>query len=187
MTHAVAEIAPESVTGTVVAEPDEKQYPNLVNLLHTLRDETTVDEDQDADEFVMGLMEQILSAETIDDIFAAQEAGAKAGKDFTNRPFLLKGENLAFRRSRLKTGFPFYAVMTVTEIATGDEVQLTCGGKTFMAVVTALRDRGYFNDDPAAPDGRPLVLIATGPEDGAYLSLKPFAGYYKPASARGKK
>jgi len=185
MTQAVAEVAPESVTGTDIVVPGDN-HPLLRAMVQNLRTETE-DLAVDSDVFVMDLMEQILAADTVEDIFAAQEAGLLSGKDFTNRPFLLKEEDIIVVRSNLRTGFPFYARMQVTEIGMGEPpLTLACGGKTFMAVLLALRTKGYFKTDKAYPEGKPLVLIATESGDGAYLSLRPFAGY-RPANASAKK
>jgi len=177
----VAEVAPESVTGTVVDTFDN--HPKLRAMVIALANEVRA-ADTSNDEFVMGLLERILSAETPEDIFAAQEnAGSMAGKDFTMRPFLLKEEDILYRASNLEKGFPFYALLKVTELQTGEEVMLNCGGKTFMAVLYGLRESGYFSAEKGGtPEGRGFMLKETASGEGAYLSLLPFAGAAKPAA-----
>jgi hypothetical protein len=186
-TAVVAEVAPESVTGTVVSFDN---HPRLRSMVVALGNEVLASPAED-DSFVMDLLEQILTAETFDDIFAAQESGGSvAGKDFTMRPFLLKGEDIVIRKSALDTGFPFYALLNVTELQTGNTVALNCGGKTFMSVLYGLRERGYFTEEhDCPPEGRCFMLKATETSDArAYLSLLPFAGAAKPAAApRAKK
>jgi hypothetical protein len=186
---AVAEVAPESVTGTVVSTFEN--HPKLRAMVIALGNETRLQgASTSADEFVMSLLEQILQAESFEDIFAAQENGGSiAGQDFTMRPFHLKGEDITILPSRLDTGFPFYALMQVTEQQTGETVAVNCGGKTFMAVLYGLRENGYFTAEKGCPpEGRSLMIKATESGDGAYLSLLPFAGAAKPAAtARAKK
>lgn len=158
-------------------------HPQLLAMLESFVQEAQVVENSPT--FVYDIMEAILNAESFDDIFAAQDAGGLSGKEFTQRPFYLRGEDITIRKSTIEggDGLPFYAILTVTEIHTGEQHTLNCGGKTFMAVLYALRERGYFNDAPE--EGRAFVLIGTDSEAGyTYLSLKPFQ---QAPARRGKK
>jgi hypothetical protein len=140
--------------------------------------------------FVLGLLEQILAADGFDEIFAAQESGGStSGQDFTMVPFLLKGEDVQFMQSRMGD-FPFYALLTVTELQSGEQRAVNCGGQTFVTVLYGLREKGYFTTEKGCPEeGRSLMIKATPTsEEKAYLSLLPFAGAAKPAAtARAKK
>jgi hypothetical protein len=141
-------------------------------------------ETEKSDDFVMDLMETILSADTFDDIFAAQDAGMLSGKDFCNRPFYLSADGVSYKRSTKEGGLPFYAMLNVTEVATGETVTINCGGKTFLAVLHALLAKGYFDASEENPLGRAVVLIGTESENGAYLSLRPYVVAKAKASAK---
>lgn len=175
----------ETATGVLVEEKDHPEVRKMVQLL-ALEAETSKDSGND---FVFGLMDEILSAESEEDIFAAQDKGLMSGQDFSNNPFYLAEDNILIKRSTIVggDGLPFYAMMTVTEIATGEERALNCGGKTFMAVLHALRQIGYFNVTEENPLGRSVVIISTPSPAGAYLSLKPYKVAVPTSSGRGKK
>jgi hypothetical protein len=165
--------------------PDERRALSL--MVRELANEATAAEaNGTGDEFVMDLMERILNADTADAVFDAQESSMVSGKDFSSRPFVIaSADDIEWRRStQVNTdggGFPLYAVMRVTEIATGDEVMLNCGGKTFVTVLYALIKRDYFNA-ALHPAGRSLVIVAVPSPAGAYLKLQPF----KRPESRGK-
>jgi len=181
---AVAEIAPDSVTDSATDTVAEygTMHPALRSMVLNMAAEVREASGEAADEFVLDLMNDILQADTFDAIFAAQEKGTVSGQDFTMRPFTLREENISYRKSSKGVntgGFPFYALMKVTDMQTGDELSVNCGGKTFMAVLYALQTKGYFAE---APEGRSFMLKATESGEGAYLSLLPFAGAAKPAA-----
>jgi len=153
----------------------EKDYPALRHMMQILTMEAESAPDDNADEFVMSLMEKILSATTPEEIFAAQDSGMRSGQDFAGRPFYLAAQDISIRRSSIQEGgLPFYAMVKVTEIATGEEHVLNCGGKTFMSTLHGLRQIDYFNVTDEFPFGRSMTIIATPSPKGAYLSLKPF-------------
>lgn len=143
-------------------------------------------DDQGSSSFVMDLMDRILSADTVDAVFDAQDNGMVSGQDFTSRPFIVRrSEDIQWRLSTKDNGFPFYAIFRAVEVATGEEVVLNCGGQTFVAVLYALQQRGYFENQPES--GNALVIISnatSGPNGNEYLTLRPFK---RPESARGKK
>jgi len=171
-------IAVASVETTVAAL--EETHPGLAAMIRGLAVEASFAETNgDAETFVLNIMEGILSAESEDEIFEAQEAGGTSGKDFANRPFTVNDSGIVWRISNIENdkGFPFYAMMTVTEIATGEEVTLTCGGKTFVCVLRALQMKG------ALKEPKPLVIISTPSPNGAFLSLRP----YRVAKTTGKR
>jgi hypothetical protein len=126
-----------------------------------------------SDEFVMGIMERILTAETEEAIFEAQKSPQLSGKDFHGRPFYLKEDDITIRKSTQADGLPFYALFKVTELTTNEEHVVNCGGRTFMAVLDALRQKEYFHVTEERPNGRALVIIATPSPAGAYLQLAP--------------
>jgi hypothetical protein len=134
-------------------------------------------------EFVLSIMDKIASAETFDDIFAAQESGLVSGKDFVNRPFVINGrEAVEWRKSDQKNtdqgGYLFYAILHVTPLDTGEEMTIACGGKTFVAVLHALRTRGYFDEE------RTMIITSVESREGAYLQLKPVPKRAEPARVK---
>lgn len=157
----------EPVEGTLVPS---NAYPKLRQMLDILRLESA--QSNRGSEFVMEIMERILAAESFEQIFAEQESGMVSGKDFAGRPFLLHGDNIEVMPSRFES-LPFYFLLKVTALDTGEEVVLNCGGMTFVATLHGLRQNGYF-ENPEYPDGRTLVLSATPSPQGAYLSLRPY-------------
>lgn len=166
----------------------EEAHPQLREMIRALAVQASFAEERGgSQDFVLSIMEGILSADSIEDIFAAQESGMIAGRDFTNRPFEVSNEGVTWLRSGLAAtnpnSFPFYAVLNVKTLDTGEEVTLGCGGQTFVATLWALQQKGYLE----VP--RALSLAATPTTDGkAYLSLRPFKRPEAPASAsRGKK
>lgn len=169
------QVTDETTTGTVVETNDSSKHPALRDMVRVMALEAEVSGADKSDDFVMDVMENILQADSVEDIFAAQESGMISGKDFTARPFYLSTDGISIVRSNIEGGgLPFYALLRVTEIATGEEVALNCGGKTFMAVLHALMKKDYFDVTDENPLGRSVVIIGTPSPAGAYLSLKPF-------------
>jgi hypothetical protein len=97
---------------------------NMVMDLHERLGGLEESERKGADDFVLDIMEAILAADTVEEVFAAAEAGGVSGEDFVNRPFTLTSAGLQFPLSRAEYreagGFPFFARMRVTEVATGE-------------------------------------------------------------------
>lgn len=181
----MADSVPAVVTKSTT-DVAENERPNLSLMIRNLAAQATFAETTGTDDFVMDIMEKILSAETEDEIFAAQEAGVISGKDFAGRPFRLLEEDIQWRKSTIQTpdveNLPIYALMKVTALDTGEEEMLGCGGKTFVATLFALIARDAF-DTKKYPDGRTFVLRATATPSGSRLSLLP---YKVPDSGKAK-
>jgi hypothetical protein len=137
---------------------EDKIYPGIIACLQGIALEATAVES--SDDYSMEIMEKIWNAATEDDVFAAQEPDSTAGKDFLDRPFFLQEAAIKWRMSTVagEQGLPFYAVFKAVEIATNEEVQINCGGKSFVA---ALRRLQLIDRDPATPaDKRPFSSYA---------------------------
>lgn len=176
---------------TQAVEPSERSREILRSMVLRLKAETDLEaaEGVSAEDFVFDIVESILAAETEEDIFEAQSSGAESGKEFVNRPFLLTEENLRFMKSRLvEPGkLPFYALMDVTEIATGNEYTMTCGGISVVSVLFALREKGFLSAE-RYPNGRPLVLQPKDTASGfVRLEIQPFKLPEPQASGRKTK
>jgi hypothetical protein len=190
-TETVTEVAPASVTdsvaeGELVHITGGENHLALRQMIRRQAIEADLPENvQDGKDFIYDIMERILTAETVEDVFAQQEAGLISGQDFTDRPFFLRTDGISIRKSTKPGGLPFYAMLKVLEISTGEDLVINCGGTTFMAVLEALRQKNYFDPTPDRLSGAPVVLIAKPSPAGAYLLLLP---YKMPApSQRGGK
>lgn len=135
-------------------------------------------ERQQSDDYVMDIVEGILNAETLDDIFEAQEAGGLSSKAYVNQPFRLKPEGLQFLKSTIvsPSSLPFYAALNVTEIGTGEERNITAGGNSVVPVLYKLREAGFLKQyADEYGEGMPLVFVAKGTAAGLErLELRPY-------------
>lgn len=135
----------------------------------------TTDQNRD---FVHGVLENILNAESWDDIFEAQDSGMQSGKDFVGIPFLIaSAADIEWRTSTKgdtsQGAFPYFAVITATELQTGEPVTFGCGATTFCVALHQLKKRGYFDDQPE--EGRALVIQEHPTDEGrSYLTIRPY-------------
>lgn len=120
---------------------------------------------------VRDIMEQILSAESIEDVFAAADAGTISGKDMADVPFFLRKDDIEWKMSasayRENGQFPFYTLLRVGDLETGEKKVVSCGGSTFVTTIWRLIQIGAFEkfDDR----GMPLVIKAKPTGLGAVL------------------
>lgn len=110
---------------------------------------------------VLEIMHNILEAEGEEGVFAAANAGTESGKTFVDIPFRLPSDGIEWKQSgamfREQGGFPFYTLLRVTRLDTGQPVVMTCGGFTVITTLWALWDQDILKKyDPAG--GMPLVL-----------------------------
>lgn len=167
-----------SQTGTAVAEQEERkpidltQVPERVRqLVDRLKLSSTF---QNTASIQLGIMDQILSATSEDEIFAAANAGTIAGKDVAGRVFLIHEHD--WMRSApgyiAQGAFPFYALCKVTFLDTGDNAVVNCGGFTFVSVLDALDRNGHLEKHP---DGYPMVLEVRQTQNGMDVVIpRPF-------------
>ena len=170
-----------------------ESHVHLREMIRALSLEVTIlPEEQANTEFAMEVMNSVLSAESFSEVFESQEVGMVSGKDFIDRPFLLKAEDITWRQTSeeyMKKGaFPFWAILNVKELETGEEVTLDTGGQTLMAALFRLQKLGYF-DPSTNPDytveGAPLKIAGRSVASGnTVLFLRPVK---LAAPSRGKK
>jgi len=177
------------VTGTLEETENQKDLPMVRRMLQQLAMEASVDSTDLADDFVMQLLEGILNAESAEEIFEAQSNGMVSGKDFAGRPFYLSSDNIQVKKTAFTDGqgLPFYFILKVIAIDTGDEVILNCGGKTFMAVLQGLRNIDYFDVTDEYPMGRSIVLQSHNAPAGAYLTVAPYRVPAPPVAKSARK
>lgn len=171
---------------TAVAET-VPQFPHLANMVRDLNSRAVAREET-GESVVTQIMEQILAADTLEDLFRAQEAGTVAGKSYTDRPFLLLPENVEWRRSRdvfiEAGGFPFFFFARVRDLETGDDVVINCGGQTVVAMMYKLTTSPQYWAD--APDGRVFSLRSNSAaeSDFEYLTIHPVRTVAAPATGK---
>lgn len=138
-----------------------------------------VDPREAADDFVLGIMHEIITAESVDGVFAAQDAGSSSGRDRIDEPFY--AASITWVRSN-RTGdgsFPAYARIQGYDLATQEAIEFSCGGLTVITVLWRLEQFGAFAKGVEENGfGMPLVLrgksSATNP-DHVFLTVRPVA------------
>jgi hypothetical protein len=162
------------------------EFPHLRRMIEQIAMEVALPENQTFD--VGAFMDNILGAESAEEVFKAQILGSTATKDFTDRPFVVRDEDIWWATSTItETGaFPYYVMMKVIDTETQEEVTLNGGGSTFCAVVRRLQELDFFKQ---YPDGAPLMLLGKSTQKGnEVIMLKPLAAPpVAEKSARGKK
>jgi hypothetical protein len=131
----------------------------VINVLRRLNVSATTDSTGAQFEIMAGIQR----ATTLDEIFAAANAGVRSGEDYTNRPFLLRSDGFEWKRSARQFladgGFPFYGLLRVTDVTTGELVTLACGGYSFVSTLDALDTKGFLAQYDAQ-GGMPLMIQA---------------------------
>jgi hypothetical protein len=177
------DVRDDVVEGTL--EETGKDLPMLRSMMQQLAMEAELDASDLSTDFVMELMEGILNAGSAEEIFAAQETGMMSGKDFAGRPFYLSSDNIQVRRTSFEgKGLPFYFMLKVVEVATGEEVVVNCGGQTFLAALQGLRNIDYFDATEENPMGRAISLVSHASPAGAYLTIAPYRVPAPPAATK---
>ena len=132
------------------------------------------------DEFVFEIMQGITEAETVEDVFAAQETGLISSKDFLDIPLTLDRTGVAWRKSDEKydSAFPFFCMLTVVDLHDGETKTITAGGSSTVAVIRKLETMGHLDE--------PRALIFRGKEasGGTVVMVKP---YIQPGDAKKKR
>lgn len=139
----------------------EKNSPDaeLERFVRLLDLNSAVD-DSSSNPAVLAIMKNILVAEETEEaIFAAANAGSISGQDFVDRPFLLNDGDISFRVSS-KTytdqgSFPWYVLMKVTAMDTGEECTVTCGGFSILTVLWRFDAAGILKKYEG---GMPLII-----------------------------
>jgi len=148
------------------------------------------------DNAIVKIMSGILGATDLNEVFAAANAGTTAGKDFLNVPFLLQGSELGENGSDIQwkksaavyaegNGFPWYTLAKVTDLQTGEQRTINCGGFTYVSVIYRLQELNAF-DEFVEQGGMPIIL--SGKQTGAGFTVVIPALYVMPKmpETRGK-
>lgn len=138
-------------------------FTAVKRVLDQLDIEAALDAASSGMEAALSIFQNIMEAETEEEVFKQATAGTTSGKDFTNVPFRLKPENITWKKSFME-GFPFFALLRVTDMENEKEMVLNCGGVTFVAVIRRLlelEEAGKETFSRHAPyGGKPLMLTA---------------------------
>jgi hypothetical protein len=90
----------------------------------------------------MAIMENILRAETEEELFERQNAGTISSKDFTLRPFRLLPENIDWKKSNPgyveQGGFPYYVLLRAVTMDDGADVVLDSGSPSVLSILEKL-------------------------------------------------
>lgn len=162
-------------TSTEVERWLDKNKPvsSVVQFARVMDLESTIDSGV-LDPAILEIMSGILNADSEDAIFAAANAGTTSGKDFIDNPFMLKSEAIQWKKSAAafqeQGGFPFYALMRVMDMMTGELRVLNCGGLSFLTTLWKLAQLGVIAqyDDNG---GMPLVLTEKAASSGYTVLL----------------
>lgn len=138
-------------------------------------------------EISMQIMDRILSAaegngtpeEIAAAIFEANSAGSVAGQDYVGKPFRLREDGISVRASgdeyTEQGAFPFFLLLNATDLESGKDIVLNCGGRNIVASLIAFRDAGvlaHYEKD----GGMPLVFNEKAASVGKVLFLQPYDG-----------
>lgn len=177
---------------TAVAKPAD--YSEVRNLLQRLEIESSLESDNRQAQ--LSIIQGLLAAESEEELFERQEAGTISSKDFLGRPFRLLPENIAWKKSASQYveagGFPFYALLQVTDIEKDEGVVLDAGGYTVVSILDKLMQ---FDDESRPMEkrsfepyrgfgGRALVFDGKPATNGTVVLLKP---YHIPGEGPAKK
>lgn len=183
--------------GNDVEIPASVALPQIAAMIRDLEVRAQNTSGSDA---AMSIMESILGSDTEEDLFRNAEAGTIASKDFTEIPFRLKLDGIAWHRSAegyIQQGqFPIYAMLTVDRIDTGERCVINAGGLSTVAVLFRLSQFELDGsraevDKPFSPyadaGGRPFQFVSRPTQSGfSVILLKPVAVEAPKSRARAK-
>lgn len=92
------------------------------------------------EEIQHSMVERILNAATIDEVFAIQEA--RHARDLLGVP--IEVVDFKFNESDFEAGAKYYVVLDCYDVETGDKMAVTCGGATVVAQLYQLGHLGAF-------------------------------------------
>jgi hypothetical protein len=92
------------------------------------------------EEIQASIVERILGAATIDDVFAIQEA--RHARDLLDVP--IEVVDFKFQESTFDEGAKYYVVLDAFDVSTGEKMAVTCGGATVVAQLYRLGQLGAF-------------------------------------------
>lgn len=162
----------------------EEYGPAVMRMFDVCRTEATLDDDTSFGG--LSIAERILSAESEEEIFAAANAGTKGGRDYIDRPFLLKEDDITIRESQrtdLDGGLidprdqkMYFGLLNVTDLETGNQETINTGSPSLLSTILALRDGGHMAKYTES-GGMPLVIKGKPTANGTVLILSKAPGF----------
>lgn len=128
-----------------------ERFPHLVKMatrLHEAAQQSTADPAS----LQMEIVGRMLEAESEEDLFARQDAGTVAAKDWLNQPFRLRKDGVSVRTSALDDStLPWYVLLSVTDFTTGEAFTINTGAPSVIAILDKLiqwddEGKGSFSD-----------------------------------------
>lgn len=152
-----------------IALPEIRRLINKLSIEASLPSETGGGIDVQLD-----ILESILAAESEEEVFERQTLGGISSKDYVNIPFRLRSEGIDWKRSAFQgsKNFPYFMLLHVVEMGSGEEKVITAGGVTTVGVMARLQELDSF----AAwePEGKPLMFVSKTAMSGYdYLLVQP--------------
>lgn len=92
------------------------------------------------EEIQQSIVERILGAATIDEVFAIQEA--RHARDLLGVP--IEVTDFKFQESAFDEGAKYYVVLDAYDVDSGEKMAVTCGGATVVAQLYRLGQLGAF-------------------------------------------
>ncbi len=117
-------------------EPIPEKYARLQAMMKEAGDRAAMS----PEDIQRSILEKILGAATIDEVFAVQEA--RHARDLLGVP--LEVTEFRFNESDFTEGSKYYVVLDCYDVETGDKMAVTCGGATVVAQLYQLQHLGAF-------------------------------------------
>lgn len=98
--------------------------------------------DEGTDGIIAEMQERILGFDTMDEIFAFMNSSGDDVQDILNTPVIFS--DVVFRRSSFKAAGGFFAVLTYTNVITGEVGNCVVGGVMVVPALYRIRELGAF-------------------------------------------
>lgn len=158
---------------------------NIKNWLDVMRNEAEVSAQENSLNNTFQIISRVFEAEDFDQVFAGQDAGTIASKDFLNVPFLLGEDGIRYQKSNLDAGMPYFAFLSVTRLDTGNDVVLNTGSPSVLAVLHKLGQLGYFEKRGDATGRAGFMFVGKPAANGTVVTIRPVTISVKEESATG--
>lgn len=143
---------------------EKAQFDGIRRMSERIR-ELAIDPADAGDDFILELMDDMLAnMDNMDQVFAIQNAGSTSAEDIVNRPFFLQVVEWHPSSDRYveEGGYSHFARVTGVEIATGDTLSFTAGGKTLVTALFCATEGGHVSrwQGERGQPGMPVVVMA---------------------------
>lgn len=151
-------------------EPASNYQQVIMDMTRSLSALAEVQQDIGTQDFVWQIMASVVESESIEDMFAAMEIGLKSSKDFLDTPFELSADGISWRKSTVAgdNGYPYYAVLDIFNLTTGEKETIAAGGMTTVAAIYKMQTAGWLNEP------RGFVFKGKVAGNGTVVLIQPF-------------